>query len=68
MKWIYFLSTLTFLALAVAAVLTGRGWAWAIVFLIGGFATLVWGFVMVRLTQQHLRSGQQQLDGDMRRR
>ena len=68
MKWIYFLSTLIFVGLAVASVVTGRGWAWAIVFLIGGFATLVWGYITVRLTQQHLRRSQHQLDGDMRRR
>lgn len=68
MKWIYFLSTLIFVGLAVASVVTGRGWAWASVFLIGGFATLVWGYITVRLTQWHIRKGEQQLGEDMRRR
>lgn len=67
MKWIYFLSTIAFIALAIAAIVTGRGWAWAIVFLMGGFVTIVWGWITVKLTQWHIRKGQEQLGDDIPR-
>lgn len=62
LKWIYILATLTFIGLAIAAILTGRGWEWAVICLMGGFATIVWGWITVKLTEWHIRKGQQQLE------